>query len=255
MWCHMPASFSTIPQQPSSSGAHFQPLWTTTPAQGMAAGNSKCYGHQRFRREYIISPHGREGWQQAELLSGTGEATQKCVERHKETAFINPTQTHSHHPPLGFGHNWIKYEDYSLSVPQGLLPTSCLHSTKGATSCFSHWDQTFPSGYSTQPSTTTSQTNPLMSERWQTPTKTSVLLSTIQWRKIRRQSLEIHSPSMALFPSCHKTWVWESRAAASGTQPHDEQETHSHHLGLDNPKRVGTISLDGRWAQIPCIHF
>lgn len=40
------------------------------------------------------------------------------------------------------------------AFPQGLLPTPCLDTTKGATSCFSQWDQTSPCGYSTQPSTT-----------------------------------------------------------------------------------------------------
>lgn len=88
-WLHVSAGSSTIPQQPSSSGADFCPLWTRTPARGMATDNSKCYGNQRFRRDYITFPHRREGWQQTELLSGIGEATQECVERHKDRNSIH----------------------------------------------------------------------------------------------------------------------------------------------------------------------
>lgn len=68
-------------QQPcTSSGEDFHSLWTTAIAQRMPTNNSKCLGNQRFRRDYIIFPHGREGWQQGEHLSGIEEATQECVE-------------------------------------------------------------------------------------------------------------------------------------------------------------------------------
>lgn len=43
------------------------------------------------------------------------------IDKKIETAFINPIQTCSHSPALGFGHNWIKYGDYSLSEQPTLI--------------------------------------------------------------------------------------------------------------------------------------
>lgn len=93
-----PPSPSNLPAQGQISNPSGQDYSTE------ATNNSKCYGNQRFRRNYIIFPHGREGWHRGELLSGIGEATQEGVDWQKDRNSIH--QPNPNMQPLSSAGFW-----------------------------------------------------------------------------------------------------------------------------------------------------
>lgn len=140
----MPISSSIKSQQPSSSQADFHPLWTMTTAQAIATvmdtGITPSITETRDLGETTsLSPMEGKAGSKLNFCQVLEKQHMSVLNDKKiEIAFINPTQTYSHSPPPGFGHNCIKYRDYSLSeqltLPHGLLwlsPGSPPHTTPG----------------------------------------------------------------------------------------------------------------------------
>lgn len=281
----MPISSSIKSQQPSSSLADFHPLWTMTTAQAIATvmdtGITPSVMEARDLGETTsLSPMEGKAASKLNFCQALEKQHRSVLNDKKiETAFINSTQTYSHSPPPGFGHNWIKYRDYSLSeqltLPHGLL---CL--SPGSP------PHTMP-GYHRRGHQLLFPVRSNLSLRVQHSAKHHWLLRQIQWRQKgdrpppRPESCYPQShgkthPGKAL-KSTAPPWHFSPRSVPMVVTKHRckraeqqhlihhymmNRETHSHHetqfyyFPVDNPKRVGTNSLDGRsWAQMPCIHF
>lgn len=87
MWLHMPDSSLHCSPPTFQLMGRLQPTLAKDYSTGDGCWQPRfceCYGKKRSRRDYTIFPHDREGWRQAEPLSGIAEVTQECAEWHKD---------------------------------------------------------------------------------------------------------------------------------------------------------------------------
>lgn len=195
----MPISSSIKSQQPSSSQADFHPLWTMTTAQAIATvmdtGITPSITETRDLGETTsLSPMEGKAGSKLNFCQVLEKQHMSVLNDKKiEIAFINPTQTYSHSPPPGFGHNciiqrlltvWAAHpaSRLALTFPRVSSPHHAWISQKGPPAAFPSEIKPFPEGTALSQAPLASQTNPVMSERWQTSTYIWVLLSTIPWQ-------------------------------------------------------------------------
>lgn len=252
-------STSNLPAQGQISNPSGQDYSTQT------TNSSKCYMETRDLGEPTsFSPMAGKAGSKLNFCQALEKQNRNVLNDKKiETAFINPIQTRSHSPLPGFGHNWIKYRDYSLSeqptLPQGLFclsPGSPPHTMPGYHKKGHQLLFSVRSNLSLRVQDLAKHHQPLRQIQWcqkddRPPPRPHSCYPQSHGETHAGKALKSTAPPWHFFPRSVPTVVTKHGCNKAEQLPLAHHymmntETHSHHETLffyfpvDNPKRVGS---------------